>query len=288
MKKNNYKKSKFAMFIAICALIVTMVFPNSPITKYINDYNNSSFEESADVGNNNYGDITINEENYDNNYEKLPNSDSQVVVVNNNKIRVNNSFISGLKNKDSYENYSKLDSLGRVGVADALIDINIMPTEKRQAINNIKPSGWVYNGNSNNDKYSFVENEWLYNRCHLIGFQLTGENANELNLMTGTRSFNTAMIPFENKVADYVRSGGKVYYKVTPVFSGENLLADGIYLEAKSVDSDAIEFCVFIRNIEEGVEIDYKTGQNQEERIGLIDNQSFFVLNNLQIITNSI
>ena len=276
MKKNNNTRSKFAMSIALLALIVTMIFPNSPITKYINNYNNSSFEESANMENNDYGDIAINEDNYDNNYEKIPNSDSQVVVVNNNKIRVDNSFINELENKDSYENYSKLDSLGRVGVADALIDINIMPTEKRQAISNIKPSGWIYNGNSNNTKYSFIENEWLYNRCHLIGFQLTGENANELNLMTGTRSFNTAMIPFENKVADYVKGGGKVYYRVTPVFSDDNLLADGIYLEAKSVDSDTIEFCVFIRNIEEGVEIDYKTGQNQERIIGLIDNQSFF------------
>ena len=163
----------------------------------------------------------------------------------------------------SYETYSPLDTLGRCGVCIASIGTDIMPTEERGSIGSVKPTGWQ------TAKYDFVDGKYLYNRCHLIGFQLTGENANTGNLITGTRSMNTqGMLPFENMVADYVKeTKNHVLYRVTPVFEGDNLVASGVLMEAVSVEDEGrgIMFCVYCYNVEPGVVIDYKTGKNWEE-----------------------
>ena len=160
----------------------------------------------------------------------------------------------------SYEEYSKLDRYDRCGVAMACIGKELMPTEERKSISHIKPSGWV------NNAYDFVDGEYVYNRCHLIGFQLTGENDNERNLITGTRYMNTeGMLPFENMVADYIKeTGNHVMYRVTPVYDGNNLVARGVQMEAWSVEDDGAGICfnVYCYNIQPGVEIDYATGEN--------------------------
>ncbi len=162
---------------------------------------------------------------------------------------------------DAFEEYSPLDSLGRCGAAYANICIERMPTESRGAIGHIRPSGW------HTVKYNdLIEGNYLYNRCHLIAFELAGENANEKNLITGTRYMNvTGMLPFENKVADYVKAThNHVLYRVTPVFEGDNLVADGVLMEAYSVeDSGAgIQFCVFVFNVQPGIGMDYATGDS--------------------------
>ena len=160
----------------------------------------------------------------------------------------------------SFENYSELDGLGRCGVAFACVGVDIMPTEDREGIGQIKPSGWV------TAKYDIVDGKYLYNRCHLIGFQLTGENANEKNLITGTRYFNVeGMLPFENMVADYVKeTKNHVLYRVTPVFVGEDLVAKGVQMEAYSVEDDGEGVCfnVFVYNIQPGITINYANGQS--------------------------
>lgn len=159
---------------------------------------------------------------------------------------------------DSYETYSPLDALGRCGVVMACIGQDLMPTEERGNIGQVKPSGWQ------TVKYDFVNGKYLYNRCHLIGFQLTGENANTSNLITGTRYMNVeGMLPFENMVADYIKeTNNHVLYRVTPVFQDNELVARGVLIEAKSVedDGDGILFCVYVYNNQPGVEIDYLTG----------------------------
>ena len=160
----------------------------------------------------------------------------------------------------SFEHYSELDELGRCGVAFANIGIDIMPTEKRGNISNVKPSAW------HSVKYENVDGKSLYNRCHLIGFQLSAENANEKNLITGTRYLNvTGMLPFENMIADYVKeTNNHVLYRVTPIFKGDNLIADGVLMEAKSVEDngESILFNVFVYNVQPGITIDYKTGES--------------------------
>ena len=162
----------------------------------------------------------------------------------------------------SFETYSPLDSLGRCGVAEASISTDLMPAqgEKRGSISEVKPSGWV------TSKYDFVDGKYLYNRCHLIGWQLTAENANRSNLITGTRYLNVdGMLPFENMVADYVKeTGNHVMYRVTPIFDGDDLVAQGVQMEAYSVedDGDGICFNVFCYNVQPGVTIDYADGTN--------------------------
>ncbi len=166
----------------------------------------------------------------------------------------------------AFESYSDLDALGRCGVAFACIGIEIMPTEERGEIASITPTGWEYNGISNNNQYDFVENNYVYNRCHLIGFQLAGENDNELNLITGTRYMNIeGMLPYENEVADYVeQTGNHVMYRVTPIFNGLDYVARGVLMEAYSVEDNGrgICFCVYAYNVQPGVTIDYFTGLN--------------------------
>jgi DNA-entry nuclease len=168
--------------------------------------------------------------------------------------------------EDAFESYSPLDALGRCGVAFACIGIEIMPTEDRGEIASITPTGWEYGGISNNNTYDFIENGYVYNRCHLIGFQLAGENDNERNLITGTRYLNIeGMLPYENMVADYVeKTGNHVMYRVTPIFSGLDYVARGVLMEAYSVEDNGrgICFCVYAYNVQPGVSIDYFTGVN--------------------------
>ena len=161
---------------------------------------------------------------------------------------------------DAFETYSDLDELGRCGVAYANICKELMPTEERGAIGMVKPTGW------HTVKYDNVEGKYLYNRCHLIGYQLAGENANEKNLITGTRYLNvTGMLKFEDQVADYVKATDHhVLYRVTPVFEGDNLVATGLEMEAYSVEDcgKGVSFHVFVYNIQPGITIDYATGES--------------------------
>ena len=167
---------------------------------------------------------------------------------------------------EAFESYSELDALGRCGVAFACIGIEIMPTEERGDIASVTPSGWEYGGLSNNNTYDFVENGYVYNRCHLIGFQLAGENDNERNLITGTRYLNIeGMLPFENMIADYVEdTENHVMYRVTPIYNGFDYVAQGVLMEGYSVEDNgwAICFCIFAYNVQPGVTIDYFTGVN--------------------------
>ena len=162
---------------------------------------------------------------------------------------------------ESFETYGELDSLGRCTAAYANIGRDLMPTEKRGDISSVHPSGWVQ------AQYDFVDGKSLYNRCHLIGYQLTGENANERNLITGTRYLNVeGMLPFENLVADYIKeTGNHVLYRVSPVFDGDNLVAEGVQMEAESVEDGGEGVCynVFCYNVQPGVEIDYATGESR-------------------------
>lgn len=164
---------------------------------------------------------------------------------------------------EAFETYSELDELGRCGVAYANICEELMPTEERGEIGSVKPTGW------HTVKYDQISGKYLYNRCHLIGYQLAGENANELNLITGTRYLNVeGMLPFENEIADYVKdTGNHVLYRVTPIFDGDNLVADGVLMEAYSVEDDGagVKFCIFCYNVQPFVGIDYATGDSWDE-----------------------
>lgn len=171
------------------------------------------------------------------------------------------SFKDSEMTTKSFEKYSELDNLGRCSVAYACVGKDIMPAEKRGTIGSVKPSGW------HTVKYDCIDGKYLYNRCHLIGYQLTGENANIKNLITGTRYLNVeGMLPFENMVADYVKeTDNHVLYRVTPIFERDNLLVSGVQMEAKSVEDngDGISFNVYCYNVQPGVAIDYATGDNQ-------------------------
>lgn len=166
----------------------------------------------------------------------------------------------------SFETYSELVSLGRCGVAYANVGQDLMPTEPRGEIGAVKPTGWHL------VKYDNVDGKYLYNRCHLIAYMLAAENANLQNLITGTRYLNVqGMLPFETKVCDYVKNtGNHVLYRVTPIFDGDNLLADGVLMEAYSVEDagEGISFCVFAYNVQPGIGIDYATGDNWAEGSG--------------------
>ena len=183
-------------------------------------------------------------------------SDKAYVILNNNKPEFTESEIT----TKAFEKYSELDNLSRCGVAFACLGIETMPTEERGEIGMVKPSGWHLK------KYDCVDGKYLYNRCHLIGFQLSGENANDRNLITGTRYLNIeGMLPFENQVADYIEETcNHVMYRVTPIFEGDNLLCKGVKMEAYSVEDNGkgISFNVFCYNVQPSIKIDYETGEN--------------------------
>lgn len=233
--KNMKKRSKLFVFI----LLLGVLF-------YFKD----------DIYNYTYSIINTSNESYD--IENLPEYDGNSYVIVNDNIPY---FKEEEYTTTSFEKYSELDLLGRCGVASANISKDLMPTEKRGSIGMIKPSGW------HTIKYDHIDGKYLYNRCHLIGYQLTGENANEKNLITCTRSMNAkGMLQFENMVTKYIKdTGNHVLYRVTPVFEGNNLVATGVEMEAYSVEDNGkgIKFNVFVYNIEDGIIIDYKTGDSK-------------------------
>ena len=195
-------------------------------------------------------------------------SDEPYVIINDNKP----NFTDDMLSDKAYEFYSELDELGRCGYAIACVGTEIMPTEERGEIGMIKPSGW------HTVKYDVVDGKYLYNRCHLIGYQLTGENANKLNLITGTRYLNIeGMLPFENLIADYVKdSGNHVLYRVTPIYDGDNLLAAGVQMEGYSIEDNGAEICfnVFAYNAQPYIDINYKTGESKLSSDVEVDTQS--------------
>ena len=215
---------------------------NGQVIENSNDTNSSTQNTTADSSN-----ITI---------DNIPAYSGDDYILNNNIPNFSESDLT----TTSFEEYAPLDDLGRCGVAYSNIGTDIMPTEKRESISSVKPSGW------HSVKYDIVEGKYLYNRSHLIGYQLTAENANDRNLITGTRYFNaTLMLPYENMVADYIKeTNNHVLYRVTPVFEGNNLVATGVQMEAKSVEDngEGIEFNVFVYNVQPGITIDYATGDS--------------------------
>ena len=235
IKKKYIKKLVYIIFILICMIIVS--FSNEP-----NVENNNTIYEVATYAN-------INE---------IPKYTDEIYVTINNNIPY---FEEKEYTTKSFETYSKLDKLGRCGVAYANICKEIMPKKERESISEIDPTGW---------KQKKYDGEYLYNRCHLIGHQLAGEDANELNLITGTRYFNVkGMLPFENKVADYIQDNknNHVLYRVTPIFEGINLVASGVLMEAYSVEDKGKGVCfnVYVYNVQPGINIDYATGKSWEE-----------------------
>lgn len=218
-----------------------------------------SGQKTQEAGENTQSESTIQEENVPSiSLADIPDyAGDPYVVVNNNQP----DFAESDMTTNSFETYSDLDALGRCGIAYANIGQDLMPTEERGNISDVKPSGWQ------SVEYEGIDGGYLYNRCHLIGFQLTAENANEKNLITGTRYLNVeGMLPFENMVADYIQeTGNHVLYRVTPLFEGDNLVASGVQMEAKSVEDNGagILFNVFCYNVQPGVTIDYATGNSQ-------------------------
>lgn len=189
------------------------------------------------------------------NLESIPEYTGEPYVVINENVPF---FTESDFTEEAFESYSELDELGRCGAAFANVGKETMPTEERGQIGMIKPSGWQ------TVKYDCVDGKYLYNRCHLIGYQLSAENANEKNLITGTRYLNVSgMLPFENKVADYIKeTGNHVLYRVTPIYQDKNLVASGVLMEAQSVEDDTVKFCVYCYNVQPNVQIDYATGKS--------------------------
>lgn len=242
-EKKQLKKLIIGLIIIICASIITYISPkienieDNQTTKNISDV--SSFDLSS-----------------------IPEyTDDPYVYINNNIP----NFREEEYTTKSFEKYSKLDDLGRCGVAYANICKEIMPKkdEKRESISEIKPSGWK------NVKYDgIIDGNYLYNRCHLIGWQLAGENANKQNLITGTRYMNVeGMLPFENLVDDYIEKNenNHVLYRVTPIFKEKNLVASGVQMEAYSVEDNGkgIQFNIYVYNVQPGIEINYLTGESK-------------------------
>lgn len=202
--------------------------------------------------------ITTNSNTTYANIEEIPEYTGEIYVTLNNNIP---NFEEKDYMEKGFEKYSDLDNLGRCGVAYANICKEIMPTKERDDISEVKPTGWIQK------KY---DGEYLYNRCHLIGHQLAGEDANELNLITGTRYFNVnGMLPFENEIADYIDANPKnhVLYRVTPIYKENNLVANGVQMEAYSIEDNGtgISFNVFVYNVQPGINIDYTTGKSLKQ-----------------------
>lgn len=205
-------------------------------------------------------------------------SGSPYIVVNDNTPDFSDTDKS---RTETFEIYSNLDGYGRCGIAYACLSKDTMPTENRESLSSVSPSGW------NNKKYDFVDGGWLYNRAHLIGFQLAGEQANELNLITGTRYFNVdGMLPFENMVADYIKeTNNHVLYRITPIFKDKNLVCEGVLMEAWSVEDngDGICFNVFCYNVQPNITIDYATGDSwltdSKENSTITNEKVTYVLN---------
>ena len=253
--KNKIKIKLITIFIFIISSIITYYYKdiNNLLEENLTFLTKETKSKTKKITNrkedNNESSKTIKIEKYNN---------STSIILNNNEPTFTEEDL-----KVDKENYSDLDKLGRCQKAIAKVGIDTMPTKKRETIGYIKPSGW------HTIKYDIVEGKYLYNRCHLIGYQLTGENANPKNLITCTRYMNTkGMLDYENEVASYVRkTKNHVLYKVTPIFEEENLLATGVQIEAKSIEDDGkgVKFNVFVYNVQEGIKINYKTGESSME-----------------------
>ena len=232
-KKESKNKQLLVVVLALFGVLIHGIMESTPLLSKAHSANNydSVMEIPEDVG-------------------------SDYVLLNNNVPNFKEEDFL----QDSYESYSDLDNFGRCGIAMALIDEGMMPNKERESIGSIKPSGW------HTIKYDFIDGKYLYNRCHLIGYQLTGQNANPKNLITCTRTTNTKkMLPFENKIADYIKeSHDKVLYRVTPIFKEGELVARGIELEAASLKDKgkSLSFHVYIFNSEKGVNINYLSGES--------------------------
>ena len=266
---NIWLKLRKTAAIAICELLAIATIFTGCASADLSGTEGAGYAAGAEVaGEDSSGDLGSKDK-VDGPQEDLVNNNSYVsldaipaydgkayVAVNNNEPFFTDSDMT----TTAFENYSDLDSLGRCGVAYANICKDIMPTEERGKIGMIKPSGW------HTVKYDVIKDRYLYNRCHLIGYQLAGENANPKNLITGTRYLNVeGMLPFENLVADYVNNtGNHVLYRVTPMFSGSNLVANGVLIEAKSVEDNGggILFNVYCYNVQPGVGINYENGDS--------------------------
>lgn len=246
MSKNKYK-SKYNFIISIITMILILV-----IGYYQNKY-------GIDVDYNQNEENLIKNEVASFNLNEIPEFDGKTpyVIINNNEPE----FLEDDFNTKSFEKYSELDSLGRCGAAYANVSKDTMPTEARGDISKVKPTGW------HAVRYDCVDGKYLYNRCHLIGYQLTAENANKQNLITGTRYLNVeGMLPFENQVAEYVKqTNGHVLYRVTPIFKGNNLVANGVQMEAESVEDrgEKVKFNVYAYNVQPNIKIDYLTGNSE-------------------------
>lgn len=240
-RRTNTKQLKQLLGIIVFVIFITISFFFS---NYI--YNEESNNEVQQA----YTNININ---------SIPKYTGSIYININNNVPY---FNENEYTTNAFEQYSELDEYGRCGVAYANICKEIMPTKTREDISNVKPTGWIqkkYNG------------EYLYNRCHLIGHQLAGEDANKLNLITGTKYLNVVgMLPFENKVAEYIKNNknNHVLYRVTPIFKEDNLLANGVQIEACSVEDKGKGICfnVYIYNVQPGISINYKTGESFENK----------------------
>ena len=262
MKKNKRRanrKNVIKITIISLLIIIAIGLSNGNIREYIDEIlNGNKVKAVASSAIESIGKRIAESTKVSFDLDKVPEfKDEPYVIINNNKPEFEEKYFT----TKSFEKYSELDSLGRCGVAFANIGKDLMPTESRGEIGMIKPSGWRI------EKYNFIDGKYLYNRCHLIGFQLTGENANEKNLITGTRYLNVeGMLPFENEVAEYVKTKNKhVLYRVTPIFKDKNLVASGVQMEAMSVEDKGKSICfnVYVYNNQPGVEIDYKTGKSK-------------------------
>jgi len=230
---NQFITTIFILFVAILSYLNDEI-----ITPYLNNHKKL--------------DYTVSD-----NFEKIPEYNGlKYIILNNNEPNFSKEELT----TESFEIYSNLDYLGRCGVVFANVSKETMPTEERGSIGMIRPTGWQ------TTKYDGIDGKYLYNRCHLIAYQLTGENANKKNLITCTRYMNAvSMLEFENKVAEYIKStNNHVLYRVTPVFEGENLLAKGVQMEALSVEDNGkgVKFNVFVYNVQEGIKINYSNGDN--------------------------
>lgn len=238
-KSNNKKNIKQLIYLLLVLICVIIACFSSPSDNLENTFNNTVINEISTYYN-------IND---------IPDYNGKIYVTINNDIPY---FDEEDYTTESFERYSEQDDLKRCEVAYANICKEIMPTEKREDISDVEPTGWVQKE---------YDGEYLYNRCHLIGHQLAGENANEFNLITGTRYFNVSgMLPFENRVANYIdkNPNNHVLYRVTPIFEGDNLVAKGVQMEAYSVEDNGKGVCfnVFVYNVQPGINIDYTTGKS--------------------------
>lgn len=241
MKRRRKKSSGFGRFLTFVICVCFVLFGGSEIKNEGIPYLSKESIPSVSLD-----------------LQKLPEyTGTPYVTINGNEPEFNADAFT----TQSFETYSSLDYLGRCGTAYANIGTDLMPDEDRESISQIHPTGWQ------STAYDIVDGEYLYNRCHLIAFQLAGENANEKNLITGTRYMNVeGMLPFEERVADYVRdTGNHVLYRVTPVFSGTELVARGVQMEGESVEDQGkgISFNVYVFNVQPGIEIDYATGDSR-------------------------